>query len=130
MEVIEAESQAVLFRCKKNDNLSGRALQGTKCLHSLEDWDRGFETNSKNGSLCFAYFVLSCVGDLPFDWLSSPKEYYQLLIDDLFLIFPSSAIVKKWTFREVYLFRSCPKLKKTHYLYNSVGRVKYLPFQT
>jgi hypothetical protein len=38
---------------------SGREVWGVNCLRSLERWDRGFQSHSRNGCLCA--FVL-CVG--------------------------------------------------------------------
>jgi hypothetical protein len=34
---------------------SGRAVQGLKSLHSLEHWDRGFESYSSHG--CLSVFI-------------------------------------------------------------------------
>jgi hypothetical protein len=38
---------------------SGRAVEGMNCLHSLERWDRGFESHSRHG--CLYYMRLFCV---------------------------------------------------------------------
>jgi hypothetical protein len=40
---------------------SGRAVKGMKCLHSLERWDRGFESHSKHGCLCVRLFCVYIV---------------------------------------------------------------------
>jgi hypothetical protein len=43
---------------------SGRAVQGTNCLRSLERWDLGFESYSRHGcALCvYSVCIVLCVG--------------------------------------------------------------------
>jgi hypothetical protein len=41
-------------------NHSGGDIWGTKCLRSLQHWDRGFESHWKHGCLCVFILCLCC----------------------------------------------------------------------